>query len=55
MQLDLTDEERDALTTHLREHLQATQHPAAATVPLLKAILVKIDPTAKDVPLPYQR
>ena len=52
MQLDLTDEERNALTQHLRVHIRVTPYPSAASLPLIKGILGKIDPTWKFDPPP---
>ena len=47
MQLNLSDEERAALTRHLCEHLSHTAHPFAESYELLKSILTKLDPDSE--------
>ena len=47
MQLDLSDEERAALTRHLCEHIRHTAHPFAESYELLKSILIKLDPQSE--------
>ena len=44
MQLNLSEEERAALTRHLCEHIRHTAHPFAESYELLKSILTKLDP-----------
>jgi hypothetical protein len=47
MQLNLSEEERAALTRHLCEHIRHTAHPFAESYELLKSILTKLDPEAE--------
>ena len=47
MQLNLSDEERAALTRHLCEHIRHTAHPFAEFYELLKSILAKLDPQSE--------
>jgi hypothetical protein len=47
MQLNLSDEERAALTRHLCEHIRHTAHPFAESYELLKSILAKLDPQSE--------
>jgi hypothetical protein len=47
MQLNLSDEERAALTRHLCEHIRHTAHPFAESYELLKSILTKLDPKSE--------
>jgi len=44
MQLDLTDEERDALTAFLRAGVAADKFPLSPRLKPLKAVLAKLDP-----------
>jgi hypothetical protein len=44
MLLNLSEEERAALTRHLCEHIRYTAHPFAQSYELLKSILTKLDP-----------
>jgi hypothetical protein len=57
MLLDLSEKERAALTRHLCEHLQYTEHPFAESYELLKSILTKLDPQSEILlrPEPKQR
>jgi predicted metal-binding transcription factor (methanogenesis marker protein 9) len=47
MELNLSEEERAALTRHLCEHIRHTTHPFAESYELLKSILTKLDPESK--------
>jgi hypothetical protein len=47
MELNLSEEERAALTRHLCEHIRHTTHPFAESYELLKSILTKLDPDSK--------
>ena len=47
MQLNLSEEERAALTRRLCEHIRHTAHPFAESYELLKSILTKLDPEAE--------
>jgi hypothetical protein len=42
--LELSNEERDVLAEHLREHIAQTRYPLAPTIRPLKSILAKLDP-----------
>jgi hypothetical protein len=52
MPLDLTDDEREALTRHLRAHIAADPYPFAPRLKPLKSVLAKLDPQAVRPPLP---
>lgn len=54
MNLDLTDEEADELTRHLREAIDYARYPLAPRLDPLKAILVKLDPPAAVTTKPPQ-
>jgi hypothetical protein len=43
-QLDLSDEEREALTHHLREHISESWYPFAPALQPLKSVLAKLNP-----------
>jgi hypothetical protein len=55
MPLDLTDDEREALTRHLRAHIQGDPYPFAPRLKPLKRILEKLDPQPVRAPLPEQK
>jgi hypothetical protein len=55
MILDLSEEERIALTRHLCEHIRHTAHPFAESYELLKAILTKLDPQSEILLRPEPR
>jgi hypothetical protein len=57
MKLNLSDEERAALTRHLCEHIRHTAHPFAESYELLKSILIKLDPQSEILlsPVPKRR
>jgi hypothetical protein len=42
--LDLSDEEREALTRHLREHISESRYPFAPALRLLKSVLATLNP-----------
>jgi hypothetical protein len=50
MQLDLTDEETEALTTCLRRTIQDDRYPVAPRLGPLKNILFKLDPIPQPHP-----
>jgi hypothetical protein len=52
IQLEISDEEREALTRHLREHLQNTPYPFDPALRPLRAILDKLEPPPAQ-PEPY--
>jgi len=55
MQLDLTDEEQEALARHLRQHIRQARYPLAPALDPLKSILEKLDPTQpKSEPMPVR-
>jgi len=55
MQLDLTDEERDALTRHLRQHIRESRYPLAPALQPLKSILEKLEPSQpRAEPMPVR-
>ncbi len=51
MQLDLTDEEAEALTTCLRLTIQDDSYPMAPRVGPLKNVLFKLDPMPQQRPI----
>jgi hypothetical protein len=57
MELNLSDDERAALTRHLCEHIRHTAHPFAESYELLKSILIKLDPQSEVLlnPVPKRR
>jgi hypothetical protein len=50
MQLDLTDEEAEALTTCLRRTIQDDSYPIPPRVGPLKNVLLKLDPIPQQRP-----
>ena len=50
MQLDLTDEEAEALTTCVRRAIQDDSYPIAPRVGPLKNVLFKLDPMPQQRP-----
>ena len=57
MELNLSDDERAALTRYLCEHIRHIAHPFADSYELLKSILIKLDPQSEILlnPVPKQR
>jgi hypothetical protein len=55
MQLDLSDEEREALTSHLRAHIRESQYPFAPALLPLRGVLEKLDPKPASEPLPERK
>jgi hypothetical protein len=51
MQLDLTDEEHEALAAYLRVGIAAEKYPLSPRLAPIKAVLEKLAPS-KPVPLP---
>jgi hypothetical protein len=52
MQLDLTDEERDALAKYLRAGIDADRFPLSPRLRPIKAVLAKLDPPKPKTVLP---
>lgn len=52
MPLDLTEDEREPLTSHLRAHIAADPYPFAPRLKPLKRNLEKLDPPPVRAPLP---
>jgi hypothetical protein len=49
-QLEFSDDERDALTRHLREHIGNSRFPFDPALRPLKSILAKLDPQPEREP-----
>jgi hypothetical protein len=55
MNLDLSDDEREALTRHLRETIDRDRFPLSLRLAPLRAILDKLAPPKPRAPLPEPR
>ncbi len=53
--LELSDEERGALTVHLRQHIRESRYPFSLALRPLKAILAKLDPQPQPAAPPERK